>query len=277
MILSIIRRVIKGVFILILAVAVFFILLNMFVRPSNDRTWAADQTLLPYAEITGDLVSIHNIRNFSYASTTSYTPAYYDKTFNVSKIKKVYYIVEPFSGPLGAAHTFLSFEFEGNQFVSISVEIRKEVGESFSPIKGLLNQYELMYVIADERDVIKLRSNYRKDQVFLYPGRATPEKARELFLEMVTRANALRENPEFYNTLSNTCTTNIVSHVNKVTPDRVPFSFKVLMPAYSDELALKVGLIDTDLPLTEARAKFKINEKAITYANDPNFSVRIRQ
>jgi hypothetical protein len=189
----------------------------------------------------------------------------------------VYYVVEPFSGPLGAAHTFVSFEFEGDQFVSISVEIRKEKGETFSAHKGLLNKYELMYVIADERDVIKLRSNYRKDQVFLYPGRTTPEKGRQLFVDMLNRANALGEKPEFYNTLTNTCTTNIVAHVNDITPKKIPFSFKVLMPAHSDELALKVGLIDTDLPLEEARAKYKINDRAMKYADDPNFSVRIRE
>jgi hypothetical protein len=271
---KLIRRVILT---LILAVILFFIILNIFSRPSNDRDWSLDQAILPSAEIQGNMVHISNIRNFTYASTTSYTPAYYDKTFDLTKLKKVYYIVEPFSGPLGAAHTFVSFEFEDDEFVAISVEIRKEKGESFSPLKGLLNRYELMYVIADERDVIKLRTNFRKDDVFLYLATAMPEKARALFIAMITRANELKDTPEFYNTLTNTCTTNIVSHINDITPDKVPFSFKVLMPEYSDELALDIGLIDTDLSLEQARAKFKINEKALRYAEDPHFSRLIRQ
>jgi hypothetical protein len=255
----------------------FYIILNLATEPSNERTWNEDQKILPHAEMTGNLIMIYNVRNFSYASTTSYTPAYYDKAYDISKIKRVWYVVEPFSGIPGSAHTFLSFEFENNLFVSISVEIRKEQGESYDPIKGLLNKYELMYVIADEKDVIKLRSNYRKDQVYVYPGKTTPEKARELFLSMVTRANELYKNPEFYNTVTNTCTTNIVSHINKVTPGRVPmFNLSVMFPAKSDELAYTLGLIDTELSFEKSRERFYINDRALKYANNPNFSVLIR-
>jgi hypothetical protein len=251
--------------------------LVIIIRPSNNRDWNLDQAVLPDAEIYGNIVSIHNIRNFSYASTTSYTPSYYNSTFDVSKLKNVWFVVEPFSGYVGAAHTFLSFEFEGDRFVSISVEIRKEKGESFSAVKGLFRQYELMYVIADERDVVKLRSNYRKDQVYVYPIKAEPEKKRTLFLDMLARTNELAENPEFYNTLTNTCTTNIVSHVNKITSKRIPFDFDILFPANSDSFAHSIGLIDTDLPLDEARTKYLINDRAEKYADAPDFSVKIRE
>jgi hypothetical protein len=257
---------------------IVFVFVSIFTEPSNDRNWSTDQAVLPYAEISGDTVSIHNIRNFKYASTTSYTVDYYDKTFDVSKLKKVWYIVEPFSGVPGSAHTFLSFEFEGEEFVSISVEIRKEKGESYSPVKGLLNQYELMYVIADENDVVKLRSNHRKDLVYVYPIKTTTERAQKLFLDMVERTNQLYSNPEFYNTLTNTCTTNIVSHVDTVAPDRISiFNLEILFPANSDRLAHELGLLDTNLPLEEARAKYLINERAMKYDSDPKFSVRIRE
>ena len=219
------------------------------IRPSSDRDWNTDQAVAPVVEISDHLVSIKNIRNFTYASTTSYIPNYYDKTFDINKIKKVWYVVEPFAGLIGAAHTFVSFEFEDDQFVSISVEIRKEKGESFSALKGLFRQYELMYVIADERDVIKLRSNHRKDLVYVYPIKADKEKVKELFLDMVRRADKLSEEPEFYNTLTSTCTTNIVKHVNKITPGRISFSHEILFPAASDRLAYEAGLIDTDLSL----------------------------
>ena len=252
------------------------ILYLLFLKPSNDRNWSPDQKVLSYADIDGDTIKIRNIRNFNYRTTTDYDPSYYDKTFDLKKLKSVWYIVEPFSGYKGAAHTFLSFGFEGDEYVSISVEIRKQVGESFSAVKGLLRQYELMYVIADEKDVVKLRSNYRKDRVFIYPIKTTPDKMRTLFLDMLERTNKLKEKPEFYNTIWSTCTTNIVSHVNKIVPGRVPFRFDILLPANSDRLAHELGLIETNLTLDETRKKFEINERALKYADSPEFSKKIR-
>lgn len=262
---------------ILLAVVVIILVIWFSIRPSHNRDWTTDQAVLPYAEIEGDKIHIHNIRNFLYQSTTEYTPAYYDKTFELSKLKRVDYIVEPFSDWEGSAHTFVSFEFEGSEFVSVSIEIRKEKGESFSAWKGLFKQYELMYVIADERDVVKLRSNYRKDQVFVYPIKTTPERAQKMFMEMIARANKLYEKPEFYNTLLNTCTTNLAQHANAIVPGRIPLSYKVLFPGYSDQLVYDLGLIDTDLPFEQIRARYKINDRAEKYAEDPNFSVKIRE
>lgn len=244
--------------------------------PSNDREWSLDQQILPYAEFNGEEVTIYNIRNFTYKTKKEFTPSYYTKKFNIDQLTSVDYIVEPLES-MGAAHTLLSFGFENGDFLSISVEIRKEVGESFSPVKGLLRSYELMYVIADERDVVKLRTNYRKDTVYLYPVITTKEKMQELFVDMLNRANALREKPEFYNTLTSTCTTNIVKHVNRISPKRVPWDIRLLLPENSDELAYELGLIDTSVPLEELRQKHKINEKAERYADSPDFSKMIRE
>ncbi|HUR82433.1 MAG TPA: DUF4105 domain-containing protein, partial [Thermoanaerobaculia bacterium] len=233
---------------LILAiVAVAYAGFVALVRPRNDRDWSADQAVVPSAAIRGPLVTIRNIRNFRYESTDRYTPAYYDKTFNINDLDSAWFFVEPF-GKAGAAHTFVSFGFRDRDFVAISVEIRKEKGESFNPVKGLLRQYEIMYVIGDERDLVKLRTNYRHDPVHLYRIRTTPERMRAMFLAMMRRANALQERPEHYNTLTNTCTTNLVRHVNEITPHRVPFSPAVLLPAHSDQLAYELGLIDTTAP-----------------------------
>ena len=271
---SISKFILIPILVIIVAIIVFLTLMN----PSNTRDWSNDQSVLPYVKIKGSLVSIYNIRNFRYTSTTNYTQNYYDKTFNLNKIKKVWYIVEPFSGIPGSAHTFLSFEFEGNQFVSVSAEIRKEKGETFSPIRGLFNQYELIYVIADEKDAIKLRSNYRKDLVYVYPIKATSKQAKELFLDIAERTNKLKNQPEFYNTITNSCTTNIVKHVNKITPNTVPFfSLRILLPANSDKLAYNLGLIDTNLSFEEARKRYLINERAEKYATSSDFSVKIRQ
>jgi len=184
--------------------------------------------------------------------------------------------VEPFSDWRGPAHTFLSFGFGNGEYIAISVEIRKEKGESFSPVGGLLQQYELIYVIGDEHDLIGLRANYRHDDVYLYKMRATPEQIRELFVSMLERANQVAANPEFYNTLSNTCTTNIVEHINSLVPGRIPLSYKTLLPAYSDELAFDLGLIDTALSRDTFRAAHKINDMAKRHANDTDFSAAIR-
>lgn len=262
----------------ILALAILILgIIQITTEPSNTRDWNPDQAVLPFADIENNQVQIHNIRNFTYTSPSNFTPGYYDETFDLAALQRVWYVVEPFSGLKGSAHTFLSFEFENNKFVSISVEIRKEKDESFSALKGMFNTYELMYVIASETDVIKLRSNYRKDDVYLYPIATTHDKARALFLDMINRTNKLKEQPEFYNTLTNNCTTNIARHVNAVTPHKVPwFALQLVLPANSDALAYKLGLIDTTLPFEEAREYFHINSRAIEHADDPDFSIKIR-
>jgi len=268
----------KFVVIPLLLLALTYAALTILIRPTLNRDWSPDAVVLAMAEISDNTVTITNIRNIDYRTTKDYDVRYYDKTFDLNKLESVWYMVEPFSGHgAGAAHTLVSFGFEGGDYIAISVEIRKENGESFSPIKGILRQYELVYVIADEKDVIKLRSNYRKDDVFLYPVKTNKENMRKLFISMLTRANKLATDPEFYNTLTNTCTTNIVSHVNEIVPGRIPLSYKVLMPAYSDELAREIGLIDKTLSIEELRAKYRINDKALKYADDPLFSERIRE
>jgi len=269
-------RLLKILGILAATVVAIFGVARFLIRPSNDRKWALDQAVLPVAELDDlPLVTIRNIRNFAYESQDRYTPAYYDKTFDLRKLDSAWFFVEPF-GKGGAAHTFVSFGFEDREFLAISIEIRKEVGESFSPLKGLLRQYEVMYVVGDERDLVKLRTNFRKDPVHLYRIQSTPERIQATFLSMLRRANDLREHPEFYNTATNTCTTNLVRHVNEITPERIPFSPSVLLPASSDRLAYDLGLIDRTLPFADTRRRALINAAAAKYADDPEFSLRIR-
>jgi hypothetical protein len=270
------KKILKTILYSLLSLAILYIAILFFTKPSNDRNWELDQKVLSHAKINNNKVTIYNIRNFKYRSSDDYDSAYYNKTFDLNKIKSVDFILEPFSDFAGAAHTFLSFGFENNEYVAISIEIRKEVGEEFSALKGLFNKYEIMYIVADEKDAVKLRSNYRNDKVYIYPAKTTKEKKQALFLDMIKRINELKEKPEFYNTITSTCTTNIMKHVNAITPNRIPFSYKVLMPGYADELAFDLDLIDTDLSLEEAREKFLINGRALKYADDPNFSQKIR-
>lgn len=266
------RRAVK---IVLAAAAIVVAAALVLTKPSNARDWSLDQQVLPRAEFRGPLVTIRNIRNFAYETTDRYAPAYYDKTFDLRRLSSAWFFVEPF-GKGGAAHTFVSFGFDDRDFVAVSVEIRKEKGERFSPLKGLLRQYEIMYVVGDERDLVKLRTNYRNDAVHLYRIRTTPERMRAMFTAMLQRANRLAVEPEFYNTLTNTCTTNLVRHVNQITPKRIPFSPAVLLPASSDRLAYDLGLIDTSASFEATRERAHINALARKYADDPQFSRRIR-
>ncbi len=245
-------------------------------HPSNDRTWSPDERELATARVAGDSVFVHNVRNVHYRTTHDYDVHYEDRDYDLRRLESVWFVVEPFSGFKGPAHTFVTFGFDDGQYVGISVEIRKEVGESFSPWRGLARGYELTYVVGDERDLIGLRANFRHDSVYLYRTTATPEKARQLFVSMLERANKLAAEPEFYNTLTSTCTTNIVRHVNEISPKRVPFSVKTLLPAYADQLAYSVGLLDTTVAFDTLRARARINARAAAYADSAGFSRLIR-
>lgn len=244
-------------------------------RPSLDRDWSADQAVMPKAVINGDKVTIDKVRNFTYRTTDDYTAAYEQRTYDLAKLDSVWFVVEHFGDAPAIAHTFLSFGF-GGEYVAISVEIRKERGEVYSPLKGLLRQYELMYVVADERDVIGLRTNFRRDPVFLYPVKTTREQMRKMFVEMLTRANRLAIEPEFYNSLTNNCTSNIVAHVNTLAPHRIPFSYKTIFPAYSDRLAYELGLIPTDRTFDKVQAAHRIDLVAQRSQVGPDFSALVR-
>ena len=249
---------------------------QLFEKPSNERDWSPDQKVLARASIDGDRARIQNVRNFSYRTDHDFEERYETRSYDLRKLDSVWFVVERFGDAPAIAHTFLSFGF-GDEYVAISVEIRKERGEVYSPLKGLLRQYELMYVVADERDVLALRTNFRRDPVYLYPVRTTPEQMRRVFVEMLERANQLAAQPEFYNSLTNNCTTNIVGHVNTIAPSSIPFSYKVVLPAYSDQLAYDLGLIPTELPFQTVRAAHRIDTLAQSQPVGPDFSRIVRR
>ena len=254
-----------------------YLALIVVLRPSNERDWSPDQARLATALIVGPAIEIRNVRNAHYRSTHDYEVHWEDRRYDLRQLESVWFVVEPFSTWRGPAHTLVSFGFAGGEFIAISVEIRRQRDESFSPLRGVLRQYEIAYVIGDERDLIGLRANHRKDEVFLYPVQTSPESMRALFVAMLQRANALAAKPEFYNTLTNSCTSNIVDHIELLAPGRIPFSFKTLLPAYSDDLAFDLSLIATDLSREDYRAAHKINDLALQYASSPEFSKRIRR
>ena len=248
------------------------------IQPSNDRDWQPEVAVLPYATISGDRVTVHNIRNFDYRSETDFTPAYYDKTFDLRELQSVDIVSAYWMGP-AIAHVFVSFGFTGDDHLAISIEVRKPKGEGYSTLKGFFRQYELFYVVADERDVIRLRTNYRTDppeDVYIYRTRSSSEARRRLFLEYMQRINALRTKPEFYNTLTTNCTTNIWtnSHVN---PERVPLTWKILASGYVPEYLYEQGRLETmDLSFPELQRRAHVNARAKAADSAADFSRRIR-
>ncbi|MGH7502738.1 MAG: DUF4105 domain-containing protein [Longimicrobiales bacterium] len=247
------------------------------IRPSNDRTWIAEQARTATASFAGREVVIHNVRNFDWSSAHDPVPRWERRVYDLDRIESIWYVLSPFGDRFrGPAHALLSFGFEDGQYVAVSIEARKEVGEEYSLFKGMLKRFELMYVIGDERDLIRLRTDRYGDEVYLYPVRATPEAARTLFVEMLEAANQLAREPAFYGTIRDNCTTRILHHANRVSPERIRYGLRILLPGYSDALALEAGLLDTDLPLEAARNRYRINSLVRTYADDPEFSRRIR-
>jgi hypothetical protein len=251
------------------------------IAPSNFRDWTPDQAVLPYAEFHGNQVTVHNIRNSQYFAKDTYLVDYYDKTIELGAVQAVDFIMVPFDAVPSLAHTMLSFEFTGADgrpdHLAVSVETRKEKDQAYNPLTGSARQCELMYVVADERDVIGQRANYRGDNVYLYRSTATPEASRMLLVDVLQRTNQLATTPEFYNTITNNCTTNIVAHINRIKPYRVSYDVRVLLPGYSDQLAYDDGLIVPYGTFAETKQHAYINPQAQRFADRDDFSELIRQ
>lgn len=247
------------------------------VRPTNERPWTPEQARLPHADIHGNKVTVYNIRDCRWRSFTDFDLAYYDKTFDLEKLTAVDFVVVPFNESPSLGHTMLSFSFDDEDYLALSVEIRKEGKDQFNAVKGFFQQYNLIYVLADERDVIQRRVNCDLSDVYLYRSIATPKQARKLFLDVVNRTNKLAREPEFYDTLTNNCTTNIRNHINHLKPNEVPYDYRVLLPGYSDRLAYDLGLIERHGSFEETRLNARVNYQAYLHRDDPAFSQMIRR
>ena len=271
------RRFLAGILLLVLVLCGIAAIAWSRIEPRNDRRWIPEQARLARTSFYQDSVVIENVRDFDWSADGDPAPRWDTRTYDLRTIESVWYLLSPFGERFrGPAHAFLSFGFADGSYVSISVEARKEEGETYSLLKGMLKRFELMYVIGSEPDFIGLRTLRFDDDVFLYPVRATQEAARTLFLDMLEAANQLASEPAFYGTIRNNCTTRILLHANTVAPDPIPWSIRILLPGYSDALALEAGLLDTDLSLEEARAHHRINERARALAGEPDFSHLIR-
>jgi hypothetical protein len=245
--------------------------------PSNDRLWQADVDRTAWAEISGDQVTIHNLRNFDYRTETDYTPHWETRQYDLAQIKAAD-IFLTFWGSPWIAHPIVSFQFGDDQHVAFSIETRKVKGDSYSAFRGFFRQYELIYTVADERDVIRLRTNYRTgEEVYLYRTTATPDAARAVFLDYLRSLNALHDQAQFYNAITSNCTTNIRIHTGAVSGSLPPWDWRLLLNGKSDEYAYQHGRLAGDLPFDQLKAQAHINDAARAADQSPDFSQLVRQ
>lgn len=244
-------------------------------QPSHHREWKVEYAVLPQAFFEGDQLTIHNLRNFTYDPDESVREVRYeDRTYDLSKLDSLWYGISHFFD-YGLAHTFVSFGFQDGQYLTISVEARQAKGQSYHPLLGLLREYELIYLAADERDVIGVRTHVRHERVYLYEVKVETEKIRWLLLAMLETMNDIYKTPTFYNTLADNCTTNILQYAERLSFWDIYLDYRGLLPGYSDSLIYEMGRLDTTLPLVELRRKSRIDPAAATI-DDPDFSNKIR-
>jgi hypothetical protein len=266
------RRRGKIIFLAIFALVVVWFLL---IPPSNNRDWQPDVAVLPYADVNGDHIVLHNIRNCDYRSQTDYTVRLYDKTLDVSQLESVDLYLVYWGSPL-IAHTMLSFGFKGGDYVCFSIETRKQIGENYSAIKGFFRQYELFYVVGDERDLVRVRTTFRGEQVYLYRLNTDPSIARSVFLDYLKAVNRLKAQPEWYNAMTSNCTTNIRGHTKPYTKNS-RFDWRILFNGRIDEMAYERKALVQSLPFHELKTRSLINATAKAADDDPAFSRRIRE
>ncbi|MEX1027358.1 MAG: DUF4105 domain-containing protein [Candidatus Paceibacterota bacterium] len=264
-------------FLILLIVGVFALAGGALIQPSHDRMWIPEHERMPTALVTnGSSLTITNLRAFRHTTATS-SAHWETRELDLDELERLDYIVVPFAG-FGAAHTMLSFGFADGQHISVSIEARRERGESFSPLWGTLKQFELLYIIADERDLLSQRAVRRgNEHVYLYPVATDHETIRRLFVDILGRANNLVKEPEFYNTVYSTCTTNLMHHVNAVAPGSVPWwDLRLYLPRYSDTLAQKLNFIPNDVSIDTLRETHNVAGAIQEHADAPRFSELIR-
>lgn len=263
----------------IVAVVAVLIAVWLSIRPSADRDWAVDQERFPRATVVGSTVVVENVRAFDHcpAGGGEAVRRWERRTYDLRDLDSVWLALSVFGQVArGPAHPFLSFQFGDTSFVAVSVEARRERGETYSVAKGMLKRFELMYVFADERDILELRAVCRNDRLYLYPIATSTGTARRLFLRYVEDENRLREHPEFYHTLWNNCTTRILNVVNADAARPIPRGLYTFLPGYSDRVVLSQGLIDAKGEIGDLRNRFRINGIVRSFAGRPDFSVAVR-
>jgi Domain of unknown function (DUF4105) len=270
---TLIRPLYRGLILALLAVVVMASWW-ISILPSNTRDWAPDVAHVAHATFDGNRVTIENVRDFKYRSEIDYDARWETRTYDLTRIRGVDMFLS-YWGPALVAHTIASWEFDDGRHLAISIETRKQTGEYYSALRGFFRQYELVYVVADERDLIGLRANFRSEQVYLYHLELPAARARALLIEYLREVNRLAEHPQWYNALTSNCTTMIRYHANNIAAGN-PLDWRILANGRLDELLYERGQVDTSHPFAELRHRSNITARAKAADDSADFSQRIR-
>lgn len=269
-------KIFKKIILLVILLGIFFYLWLLNQKPSHNRNWESGQDKLPQIDIVENKIKIKNFRDFNWHDDGSVENIYREAEFNLDKLQGVDVIISHFSDFEGLAHIFLSFRFEDNNNIVISAETRRELGEEFSPWLGLARKFEIIYVVGSEKDIIGVRTDIRKERVYLYPTVANSDKSRELFGILARDINNIYDNPTFYNTLLKNCTNVITNRVEDISEIKFPLTYKTVLPGFMDEVLYKIKLIPSGMSFEEVKNYYLIDNEKVN-RNSLDFSKNIRK
>ena len=245
-------------------------------EPARDRDWRPDVAVLPKPVVDGDRLTIRDFRNFDWTSSDEAKSHYEDRTFDLTRLAATDLVVSYWDGNESIAHTMLSFDFGGVDVLCLSVEVRRARGQEYGALPGMFKSFEIAYILGDERDLIRVRTNRRNEQVFVFRTALSAAESRQLLLHVLEHAAHLADHPEFYRTLANNCTTTLVDHVDAIWPNRTPYTRRILMNGYAPEQGYERGMLKSSLPFEEYKRRSCVNAAALAADTAPDFSRRIR-
>ncbi|HRN70254.1 MAG TPA: DUF4105 domain-containing protein [Candidatus Woesebacteria bacterium] len=260
----------------------YLVYIFAFLQPQNDRNWEVGFEKLPHIDINNDQVTITNVRDYKYKPGRFVSAGYINRQVDISKLKQVWFVVEPFEGfPLikfdGIAHTYFVFDFEDQKPIVISVEARREKEEKFGLFSGMLNKFELMYVWGTEEDLTQRRVLIEDNSLYMYPLTISQEQVQRLFLQLAKTTQELETKPRFYNSLFSNCTNELAKNANTSKPGTIPYNLTWFFPGLAPQLLYKLQFIPTDKPLKEISKQYYISDLVKQYYNKPDFSTLLRQ
>jgi hypothetical protein len=273
---------IRGVGVAVVGLALVWLGYRLFVlQPSNERNWEYGMDVLPHVTLHGSVVHVSHLRDYRWSENGPVSSDYLERSFDVDHLERVWFVEEPFTiAPFqffdGVAHTYFVFDFKDQPPVAVSVESRREHGQGYDPARGLVNEYELIYVWGTEQDVTGRRAVLERNQLYMYPLVGSMDTARSLFLDLAMTTQQLETQPRFYNTFSSNCTNELAKAANRAEPGAIPLNIALVFPGYSDRVLYDAGYLPRDAPLETLRQRYAIRELVTETIDRPDFSDQLR-